>query len=82
MTEPSTKSRFAFEISEEQSSRALKCFPEYGMRKAIMSRILDEVMDMIEKHGQIVCGIILDKETEVRKIVPSLAKAERIVERK
>lgn len=72
-----TKPRFSFEISEEQNKRALKIFSEYGMRKAVMSRILDEVMDMIEAHGYMVVGLILDKDTQIRKIVPSLAKADK-----
>ena len=72
-----TKPRFSFEISEEQNKRALKIFSEYGMRKAVMSRILDKVMDMIEAHGYMVVGLILDKDTQIRKIVPSLAKADK-----
>lgn len=75
----SDKPRFSFEISDEQSQRAFHIFSEYGMRRAVMSRILDEVMDMIEKHGYLVVGLILDKDTEIRKIVPSLAKADRMV---
>jgi len=42
-----------------------------------MGRVLDEVMDMVEEHGYLVFGIIMDKGTDVRKIIPSLAKAER-----
>jgi len=75
------RAKFQIDITEEQRLRALKCFPEYGMRKAVMSRILDEVMDMIEEHGYIVVGIILDSGTNLRKIVPSLAKAEKAVEK-
>ena len=73
------RAKFQIDITEEQRIRALKCFPEYGMRKAVMSRILDEVMDMIEEHGYIVVGIILDSGTNLRKIVPSLTKAEKAV---
>lgn len=73
----SEKARFSFEITEEQRLRALRVFSEYGMRKIIMSRVLDEVMDMIEQHGYTVIGVILDEDTELRKIIPSLAKAER-----
>ena len=72
------KPRFSFEISQEQQDRALRIFSEYGMRKAVMSRILDEVMDMIERHGYLVVGLILDKDTEIKKIVPSLAKVDRM----
>jgi len=69
--------RFGFEITEEQRERAVKVFGHYGMRKAIFSRILDEVMDMIEEHGHIVEAVLLDKTTSIRKVIPSLAKAER-----
>lgn len=71
-----TKPRFSFEISEEQNQRALRIFSEYGQRKAIMSRLLDEVMDMIDEHGYMVFGFILDSGIKPREIVPSLAKAE------
>ena len=73
--------RFSFEITEEQNRRALRIFSEYGMRRAIMSRILDEVMDMIDQYGYMVVGVILDKDTEVRKIIPTLAKAERMAKK-
>ena len=76
-----TKPRFSFEITEEQSKRVFKIFSEYGQRKAIMGRILDEIMDMVEEHGYMVFGFILDSGVEVRKIVPALAKAERMVEK-
>ena len=74
------KPKFAFEITEEQQDRALKVFSGYGMRKAIMSPILDEVMDMVEEHGYTVLAVLLDKSTEIRKVIPSLKKAERVGE--
>lgn len=79
MTE--NKPRFSFEISEDQRKRATKIFAEYGSMKAIMGRMLDEVMDMVEQHGYIVFGVILDSKTDVRKVIPSLNKAERVVKK-
>ena len=75
------KPKFSFEISEEQQARALRVFPYYGQRRAVMSVILDELMDMVEKHGQIVFGIILDSETSIRECIPSLSKVERTVKK-
>jgi len=46
-----------------------------------MSIILDEIMDMVDKHGQIVFGIILDSETSLKEIIPSLARVERTVKK-
>lgn len=76
-----SRAKFQIDITEEQRLRALKCFPEYGMRKAVMSRILDEVMDMIDEYGFTVVGVILDSGTPLRSIVPSLAKAEKVVKK-
>lgn len=77
-----TPPRFIFEITEEQQQRALKVFSEYGMRKAVMSRLLDEAMDMIEQHGYIFAAVLIDRDTtseEVRKLMPSMKKTEEMM---
>jgi hypothetical protein len=66
--------KFQFEITEEQQRRAMKIFSEYGMRKAVMSKLLDEVMDIIETHGYAVVGVLLDKGTQMKDVIPSLRK--------
>jgi hypothetical protein len=71
------KPRFSFEITEEQQSRVNKAFGTYGIRKAVFSVILDDLLDMVEQHGQVVVGILLDRATKPRTIVPSMAEAER-----
>lgn len=73
--------RFSFEISEEQQRRAFKLFSTYGLRKAVFSPLLDEIMDMIEEHGHLVISVLLDKGADLRTVVPSLAKAERIAKK-
>ena len=75
------KPKFSFEISEEQQRRALRVFPYYGQRRAVMSVILDEIMDMVEQHGQIVFGVILDCDGSARECIPSLSKVERTVKK-
>lgn len=77
----SDKPKFSFEISEEQARRALRCFPYYGQRRAVMSVILDELMDMVEKHGQIVFGLILEGDVGINQCIPSLCKVERTVKK-
>jgi len=79
---PENKIRFIFEITEEQQRRALRVFSEYGMRRAVMSRLLDEAMEMIEQHGWIFAAILIDKDTtskEVRKMMPSMKKTEEMM---
>jgi hypothetical protein len=43
-----------------------------------MSALLQELLDMIDEHGYMVVGILLDKTTRIRDIIPSLSKAERM----
>ena len=73
------KPRFSFEISEEQKARADSLITVYGIRKSLFSIVLDDVLDLIENHGNAVVGIILDGQVKPREILPTLAKAERKV---
>jgi len=77
----SNKPRFSFEITESQRMRALNVFTTYGLRKAVFSPILDEILDLVEKHGHIVLGVLIDPETKPKEVIPSIAKAERRVSR-
>lgn len=69
--------RFAFDITEEQQRRCNDLISTHGMRKALFQPILDDVLDLIEKHGMIVAGIIMDKRAKPRDVLPILKKAER-----
>ena len=72
------KPRFSFEISEEQKKRADRLLSQYGLRKAVFGCLLDEVLDMIEEFGGMAIGIIMDKNVNVREIIPSMKKVEDI----
>jgi hypothetical protein len=69
--------KFTFEITEEQQQRASKLLNVHGIRRAIFSIVLDDLLDLIEKHGQVIVGVILDGAAKPREIIPSIAKAER-----
>jgi len=71
------KPRFSFEISQEQQNRTNRLLSTYGLRKSVFSVVLDDVLDLIEQHGQVVIGVILDGQAKPREILPTLAKAER-----
>jgi hypothetical protein len=71
------KPRMSFEITEEQQLRANRLLNTYGLRRTVFGVILDDLLDMIEEHGQIVVGILLERATKPREIMPSLAQAER-----
>ena len=73
--------RFSFEISEEQQSRANKLLSVYGIKKAVFGVILDDLLDLLEVHGEFVIGVLLARATKPREILPSLAEAERKAEK-
>ena len=69
--------RFSFEISEDLKNRVNNLLSTDGIRRAIMTPILEDLLDMIEEHGQIVVGVILDSGTKPREVIKSMAKAEK-----
>ena len=75
--EPEYKPRFSFEISDEQKARVDIHLSTYGLRKTIFKPILDDVLNLLETHGQIIIGLLIDQAIKPREILPSLAKAER-----
>jgi hypothetical protein len=70
------KPRFSFEITEEQRLRANKCFPTYGLRKAVFGRVLDEVCELIEAHGGMAIGIMMSGKVKLKEIIPVMQEVE------
>jgi hypothetical protein len=68
--------RLAFEITEEQQKRTNKNFPYYGMKRAVFSRILDEVNDIIETCGPGALGLLISGKVKAKEIIPIMAAAE------
>ena len=75
------KPRFSFEVSYEQKQRADTLLANYGMRKALFTNILDDVLDLIEEHGGIAVGIIMSKRCKPRDVLPSMNKADLIAKK-
>jgi len=69
--------RLIFEISREQQRRVNLLLNTYGLKKSILSIILDDLLDLIEEHGNIILGVILDGAAKPREVMPVLNKAER-----
>ena len=69
--------RFSFDITQEQQERAFRLLNLHGMRRAIMSLLLDEVLDLIEEHGHVIVGILIERAARPRDIIPGLQEAQR-----
>ena len=73
------KPRLSIEITDEQQQRINKLFGTYGIKRAVISILLDDLLDLIELHGQVVIGIILEGAAKPHKILPTLRSEERRV---
>lgn len=71
------KPRFIFEITEEQKVRADRLISFHGIRRPLFSIILDDLLDIIEKHGNAAVGLILDKAVKPSDVIPVLSKAKK-----
>jgi len=69
--------RISFEISEELQQRRMKLLSTHGTLKAVMTPILEDLLDLIEEHGQIITGILIDRHSKPRDVIPSLRQAEK-----
>jgi hypothetical protein len=74
------KPRFVFEITDEQQQRCNKVLGQFGMRKAIFQLLLDDVLDMIETHGDKFVGAILSGMVKPHEVLKSMNKAVTIAE--
>lgn len=71
------KPRFSFEITEEQRMRADRYLDTYGLRRAVFSKILDDVLDIIEEFGGPALGVLMSSD-KPRDIIPSLKRADEV----
>ena len=78
---PEYRPRFSFDITDEQRERCDKLIGTHGIRKALFQPILDDLLDLLEKHGQIISGIIMSKNVKPKEIMPILKQAERRADR-
>jgi hypothetical protein len=67
------KPRFSFEITEEQMLRANKLLSQYGLRKAIFGRVLDDVLDAIEVDAGMAIGLLMSEKVVMKGIMTALA---------
>lgn len=76
------KARFSFEISEEQMLRANRLLAQYGLRKAIFSNILDDIMDAIEIDAGMTIGLLMSEKVVMKGIMTALAERTKTTKKK
>ena len=73
MTNDIVKHRFLFEITEEQMIRANHLLSQYGLRKAIFGKILDDVLDAIEVDAGMSLGLLMSEKVVMNGLMATLA---------
>lgn len=63
--------RLSVEISEETSHRMQNLIP-WGLRSKAMTILLEDLLDLIETHGNIVLATILNRQLGVKDVVKEL----------
>jgi hypothetical protein len=70
--------RFQFEITEEQRLKADKLLSQHGLRKAIFSKILDDVLNIIETHGGLAIGLMMSDQVQLKEIIPTMKSVDSV----
>lgn len=81
MPSPDYKPRFSCEISMEQKKRVDKLLNQFGVKKAFFGPILDDILDLVEKHGEKFIVAITAKMATPNQLIPSMREAKEIVEK-
>jgi len=72
------KPRFSFEISEDQMLRANRLLSQYGLRKAIFGKILDDVLDSVEVDAGMTTGLLMSESVVMKGIMVALTERMKV----
>ncbi len=67
--------RLSIEISEEQQ-QALQSRLHHGEGKAVFTAIIDDLVNLIDEHGNLVVALIAGRKVKPREIIPSMKTAD------
>ena len=66
--------RLSVEITYEQRLRLSSCITQHGLQRAVFSKMIDNLCDMIEKYGEGVLACVLDDDLSVEELMKLLLK--------
>jgi hypothetical protein len=76
------KPRFSFEITEEQMLRANKLLSQYGLRKAIFGKVLDDILDSIEVDTGMTIGLLMSEPIVMKGIMIALTERTKVTKKR
>ena len=65
--------RLSIEITEEQATKLYRLVP-WGVKRELFSAIIEDVIEVLETHGEIVIAAILARKLRVQDL-PSMKEA-------
>jgi len=65
--------RLSVEVSEETYRRLTNHIP-WGLKGKIMVILLEDLLDLVEKHGDIVLAALINRSLSARQVVKGLDK--------
>jgi len=72
------KPRLVVDLTPEQFKRKQRLLNiSQGLQRTIMSILLDDLLDVVEKHGPEVYGVLLKRLVKPSDILPSLVEAKK-----
>ena len=68
MTDKPYRPRLSIELTEQQANELRDLVP-WGLKNSLFQIIVDDVIELIKKHGQIFVAALLDRKIKLNKIV-------------
>ena len=68
MTDKPYRPRLSIELTEQQADELRNLVP-WGLKNSLFQIIVDDVIELIKKHGQIFVAALLDRKIKLNKIV-------------
>jgi len=68
MTDKPYRPRLSIELTEQQAEELRNLVP-WGLKNSLFQIIVDDMIELIKKHGQIFVAALLDRKIKLNKIV-------------
>jgi hypothetical protein len=76
MTLSDYRPKFTMEITELQQKRLANLIP-WGTRRRLITVILDDVLDVIEQHGEMVIAALLSKRITIIDLLKAVQQVDK-----
>ena len=76
MTDKPYRPRLSIELTEQQANELRNLIP-WGLKNAVFQVIVDDVIELMKKHGQVFVAALLERKIRLNKIVKFEVSSDR-----